>query len=609
MPDHLFDNLEDLFSTLHTFRSLGNDFISGTKIEAVEQIESAEGVSESGKDTTEFSYELDPAAISTKLSICPGIRPDLFRFCTEIDRDLAVSVQGPFNGWGKEDSQTWVMEDHDRRGKVLYFDRSRHKDQFCFRYASGGRHFIDQRYGTLSILPGKGICTIPDDTGIMKFRLCLFPAPSVFGGQKKAVGFTIFSTPRWMRFLYRKGTFRKDKGSDLEFTIAYGQWDGKHRDYIGLELLVTKTRIKIPIELHIPEDPIQPCLDREEVIYDHIVGTGEKIRIPVPLATMGTGTLNLIFFGNGVSGTQVITSDTPGYHLHEIECILDTARLSQTRAKSLTIRIMSDTWVANARILELRVRLELLALQPFPVTALDWKQVPLGHGVSQDIEFIRSDSYPGEAVLDLEIPDPLRGKISAAASNPGDNRVKFVFQRPEQSLEKVITGQITVHAEYDDGKHLIYSLPVELGTVAVNGRVTLGVNRSFSRAKEMVIALDNLDQDRDKKVRIASIFWEKFVFQRVRTLKEEGSSGWPCVMVGERKKICFSLNRRRAWLWPKFIRDRLEIRTNIRGNALLRYKILLLLVPKIVLLPCWLLTGRIWIKKRTTDDQQCFIIF
>lgn len=538
--------------------------------------------------TPVLSTEEDPAfAISPSMVHVHTTETDAYRLSLQTGQPESVSVEGSFNDWGTVRDQSWSMDLASGGEREIFVDISGHKDGFLYRFVVGRKIHLDPKIKTVSFLPCVGVCNRaePGDRYPIHIGISLNkPWPSQGKKhRKKHANFRIVSYPSWLIPEAKK--IRVQKGLPVAMACTLHLTRGlalKNEGKVVFQDITHRDRkVELPVELTIAPPGIFLELKQKEITLDRRVARGEIIELMIPFVTRGSGTVHLVFFGNGVAQENQLTAEPPALKEHEVHLRLDTANMSPLQARNVKVHVRSDAKLANKRHFEIAVHLNLVRLRPFPVLRLDWPELSWGSQPTQFIEFFQSDTSEPVQHVEAEIPDKLAGILRADSWANRPHGVRFVLDSAQLNWDERFEEEIPIKASSTDGLWLTGTLPVKIGVVSTDSSIGLHYKKWYgSRDGDGVTLV--FKNDGPHPMEIFCIHWEKGRFLCRKSIREEGQSDWPMILAGQELELVFVPRKRAGWFLPRSISDVVTIKCNSRNTPRFSQEVRLMLTPKIL---------------------------
>lgn len=544
--------------------------------------------------TSVLSTEGAPAfAISPCMVRVHATKRDIYRFSFQTEQPESISVEGSFNDWGAARDQSWCMDMASGKGRELFVDFSEHKGGFCYRFVADRKIHLEPKIKTVSFLPGVGVCSRAEtrDRHTIHIGISLNkPWPSQGKKHKKKhVDFRIVSHPPWLIPEAKK--LRLQEGLPVAMACTLHLTGGLGLKNEGKVVFQDKghkgRKVELPVELTMDPPGIFLEPKQKDITLDRRVAWGETIELMIPFVTRGSGTIHLVFFGNGVAQENQLTAETPALKEHEVALRVDTAKISPLHAKNVKVHVRSDAKLANKRLFEIGVHLNLVRLRPFPVLRLDWPCVSWGSQPVQFVEFFQSDTSEPVDHVEATIPHKLVGILRADPWPNTPHGVKFVLDSAQLNWEERFEEEIAIKASCEDGLSLTATLPVRIGMVATDSKMRLHHKRwyGFRGCDGVTLVFDNKGPH---PMEIFGIHWEKGRFLRRKSLPEEGQSDWPVILTGQKLELVFVPRKKAGWFLPRSVSDVVTVYCNSRNTPRFSQEVRLLLAPKILsAFPIW----------------------
>jgi hypothetical protein len=593
MPHPTFEQVRDYLHAVQIMEAQGITRVDGSLLK--EKDGNSALVSQDKEEITSelpvITTEEDPDFTITPSKVyIHASRPDRYRFSFRSERPVSVSVEGNFNNWGLTKHQKWSMDTGTEGNPEFLIDTSDYEDGLYYRFVADKKKIPDPKIETISFLPGVGACSRADirDSHLISFEVMLrrqwFEKKKERKRKAKtATNFLVKSHPPWLIPLAKKVHMRIHRPIKLEFRLNLSQNLGLQNE--GKVLFVDASdeemRVELPVELIIGADSIYAELKEKDITLDRNVAWGEEIEFVLPVITKGSGTINMVFFGNGVAQEERLTADNPFGTEHSLLLRVDTSKISRLQAKNLKVHILSDSRLANRRHLEFGLHFNLVRLSTFPIYRLDWSDIPWGSQQTQVVEFYRSDTLEPVENIEIVIPENLTGILRGKPVENTPNGVRFSFDSRRMKLEDQFNEDLHIKAVCKDGLELTHAIPSQIRAVATDSSIKLH-QKKWCGSEEHDCVWIVFENRGPCSMEIFNIEWERDNLLHFKTIYERGKRKWPIVPANQELRLSFELKKNARWFWPRKISDVVRVNCNSKNGLLFTKEIKLMQLPRII---------------------------
>lgn len=594
MPHPTFEQVQDYLHAVQIMEAQGITRVDGSLLK--EKDGNSASVSQDREEilsselpviTTEENpdFTLNPSKVYIHAS-----RPDRYRFSFRPERPVSVSVEGNFNNWGLTKQQKWSMDAGTEGNCELLIDTSGYEDGLYYRFVADKKKIPDPKIEKISFLPGVGACSHADirDSYLISFEVML--KKQLVAEKKKrrkkakaATNFLIKSHPPWLIPLAKKVRLRIRRPTRLEFRLNLSQNLDLENESKVLFVAASdeEMRVELPVELIIRADSIYAELKEKDIKLDKNVAWGEEIEFVLPVITKGSGTINMVFFGNGVAQEERLIADNPSRTEHSLLLRVDTSKISRLQAKNLKVHILSDSRLANRRHLEFGLHFNLVRLSIFPIYRLDWSDIPWGSQQTQVVEFYRSDTLEPVENIEIVIPENLIGILRGKPAENTPNGVRFSLDSRRMKLEDQFNEDLHIKAVCKDGLELTHTIPLQIRVVAADSSIRLHQKKCCGSVEHDCVWIV-FENKGPCSMEIFDIEWERDNFLYFKTIREKGKRKWPIVPANQDLRLFFELKKNARWFWPRKISDVVRVCCSSKNGPLFTKEIKLMQLPRIM---------------------------
>lgn len=530
------------------------------------------------------TFSLKPSKVTIKIP-----RLDAYHLSMETNTMTPVYAEGPFNRWGVEKEQTWMMDKCTTKKRELYLDAADWQDELPYRFRSQHNILLDPFKNAVSILPGVGICSVIRIQKEYRIHIALSLNESFLDDVTEAERvkkcgrtYRIVRHPQWLKPDIDKITLMSEKPAGLFCTLFLTSSTEKNiSDIIVFRDEKNKKSLELSVELNFSSRGILASPKNREIKEDRRVPWGASISVNVPFVNRGKGSIRLHFMGQGINQTDILTSSKTEPDEHVIPLRINTAKLVPGVSKKIRVRIRSDAQLANHRHDEISIRLSMARICSFPVIGLQWMDIPWGSSLTRRVEFYEGDTASPVAQVEASIPSNLEGILTVQTLTDYQHALLFTINTDSFKYNDQVEGNVGISAKCEDGLSLSTTLPVFVTVTAPEATIQVSENGpEFTSNIRPEVRLD-INNHGPHALVIYSIYWEKGFFKRQMSLSDRGMPENRVIDPGQSADYIFVPRKTPGLILPKRVRDVINVKSNNRLNPRFSHQVQLKLRSKI----------------------------